>query len=321
MYASLVLSTLLISCAGALSLVGPSIPPVPCSSSSLKCLPDSQPYANETNPFTHVPGATPANRKEPLQQRLAYVNATAMQVSWNTYDPLGPNEAVVYYGNSPLDLGKTASAMSMTYNTSRTWNHHALLSGLSPKTTYWYRVANSDCDSCSEIPTYTLTTPRSPGDQSAYSLAVVVDMGTMGVDGLSDENGQYLNLTGSHHIPLKKEDSNTIQSLVQNVDTYDAILHPGDIAYADYFIKESDTGYFGNASIKVNMTSVAEGYETILEQYFDEMTPLTSIRPYMVGPGNHQHLHAWADELHRIRQPLADARKSERGEPQLLVFV
>ncbi len=60
------------------------------------------------------------------------------------------------------------------------------------------------------------------------SYAVVVDMGTMGTDGLSAEIGPYL--TGAHHIPLKKEDSNPIQSLVQNIDTYDAVLHPGDIA-------------------------------------------------------------------------------------------
>ncbi len=211
-----------------------------------------------------------------------------MQVSWNTYAALNSSEATVQYGTSPFDLGNMAQATSVTYNTSRTWNHHALIQGLSPKTTYWYRVAYVNCDACSEIPTYTFTTPRSPGDMSSYSLAIVVDMGTMGVDGLSDKNGRYLNLTGSHHIPLKQTDSNTIQSLVQNVDTYDAILHPGDIAYADYFIKESETGYFGNASIKVNMTSVAEGYEAILEEYFDEMTPLTSIRPYMIGPGNHE---------------------------------
>jgi hypothetical protein len=44
-------------------------------------------------------------------------------------------------------------------------------------------------------------------------------MGTMGVDGLSDSVGPYL--TGAHHIPLKKEESNTIQSLLQNVEYVD----------------------------------------------------------------------------------------------------
>jgi hypothetical protein len=57
---------------------------------------------------------------------------------------------------------------------------------------------------------------------------------------------------------------------------------------ADYFIKESDNGYFGNSSIVVNQTSVAQDYETLLEEFYDELTPLTSIRPYMVGPGNHE---------------------------------
>ncbi len=36
------------------------------------------------------------------------------------------------------------------------------------------------------------------------------------------------------------------------------------------------------------MTSVVEGYETLLEEYYDQMTPLTSSRPYMVAPGNHE---------------------------------
>ncbi|ORY28956.1 Metallo-dependent phosphatase-like protein [Naematelia encephala] len=236
--------------------------------------------------YAHVPGTVPFNLKEPLQQRLAYVNSSAMHVSWNTYASLNASEASVIYGTDPFNLDLTAYATSMTYNTSRTWNHHALLTGLQPKQDYWYRVAYTNCYGCSNIPTYKFTTLREKGDTSAFSLAVVVDMGTMGADGLSDSLGPLLG--GSHHIPLKKEDSNTIQSLAQSIDTYDAILHPGDIAYADYFTKESINGYFGNGSIIVNMTSVANGYETILEEYYDQITPLTATRPYMVGPGNHE---------------------------------
>jgi hypothetical protein len=41
-------------------------------------------------------------------------------------------------------------------------------------------------------------------------------MGTMGPDGLSDTIGPYL--TGAHHILLKGEESNTIQSLTENIE-------------------------------------------------------------------------------------------------------
>lgn len=35
------------------------------------------------------------------------------------------------------------------------------------------------------------------------------------------------------------------------------------------------------------MTSVIDGYNVLLDQYYDQMTPLTSAKAYMVGPGNH----------------------------------
>lgn len=38
-------------------------------------------------------------------------------------------------------------------------------------------------------------------------------------------------------------------------------------------------------------TTIANGYivyESILNDFYDEMTPITSYKPYMVGPGNHE---------------------------------
>jgi hypothetical protein len=29
-------------------------------------------------------------------------------------------------------------------------------------------------------------------------------------------------------------------------------------------------------------------YETLLDEFYDEMMPITSHKPYMVGPGNHE---------------------------------
>lgn len=72
------------------------------------------------------------------------------------------------------------------------------------------------------------------------------------------------------------------------LSTFEFIAHFGDIAYADYFIKESWEGYFGNNSLIPNMTSVVEGYNVLLEQFYDQMTPLTSSKPYMVAAGNHE---------------------------------
>jgi hypothetical protein len=58
----------------------------------------------------------------------------------------------------------------------------------------------------------------------------------------------------------------------------------GDIAYADYWLKEEIQGYLPNTTIQDGF----EVYESLLNQYYDEMTPISSRRPYMVGPGNHE---------------------------------
>jgi hypothetical protein len=129
----------------------------------------------------------------------------------------------------------------------------------------------------------------------------VVDLGLMGADGLSTAVGPY----GDAANPLGPTDLNTIQSLLENKEyvhrswicpfrdspydsTYEFIAHFGDFAYADYFIKESWQGYFGNDNLIPNATSVMNGYNSLLEQYYDQMAPLTSSKAYMVGVGNHE---------------------------------
>jgi hypothetical protein len=56
------------------------------------------------------------------------------------------------------------------------------------------------------------------------------------------------------------------------------------MAYADYWLKEEIGGFLPN-------TTIADGYivyESILNDFYDEMTPITTQKPYMVGPGNHE---------------------------------
>jgi acid phosphatase type 7 len=49
-------------------------------------------------------------------------------------------------------------------------------------------------------------------------------------------------------------------------------------------LKEEIQGYLPN-------TTIDDGYkvyETLLDEFYDEMMPITSHKPYMVGPGNHE---------------------------------
>lgn len=47
-------------------------------------------------------------------------------------------------------------------------------------------------------------------------------------------------------------------------------------------------GFFGNGSIITNKTSVVDHYETLNEEFYDEITPLTANKAYMVAVGNHE---------------------------------
>ncbi|KAH7884196.1 Metallo-dependent phosphatase-like protein [Phlebopus sp. FC_14] len=246
-------------------------------SSSLSCITESK--------GVHVPGTVPCNPYEPLQQRLAYAGPNGMTVSWSTYAQL--DNPQVWYGESPFSLPNVATGESTTYPTSRVYDNHVRLTGLKPNTKYWYRTSYQNCAGCAYRPTDTFTTARAAGDETPFTVAVVVDLGLMGADGLSTAVGPLGGSSAAAN-PLGPHDLNTIQSLLEYKDTYEFIAHWGDIAYADYFIKESWQGYFGNDSLIPNMTSVVDGYNSLLEQYYDQMTPLTSSKPYMVGPGNHE---------------------------------
>lgn len=126
-------------------------------------------------------------------------------------------------------------------------------------------------------PILSFKTARCAGDMTPYTTAVVVDLGTMGAYGLNE------------HMPadignsLKAGEMNTIQRLVAQSADYDFVIHAGDIAYADYWVKEQLT-MGSNLTVQDQIT----GYNAINEAFFDEIGEVSKIRPYMVGVGNHE---------------------------------
>jgi hypothetical protein len=99
-------------------------------------------------------------------------------------------------------------------------------------------------------------------------MGVVVDMGTFGALGLSDTVG-----TGAAN-PLRVNEQTTIASLTELIDIYEFMVHAGDIAYADYWLKEEIGGYLPNTTT----TEGAMVYESILNAFFDEMVNITSTK-------------------------------------------
>ncbi|KAK9235902.1 Metallo-dependent phosphatase-like protein [Lipomyces kononenkoae] len=220
----------------------------------------------------NIPGQAPLNPLEPLQHRLAYAGSTGMYVSWNTYTEI--QNPTVYYGQNVWNLSNTATGTSITHPSSLTWNNHVKITGLQPDTQYYYIVSNTNCYNCSELAPYTFTTARTAGDHTPYTAAVVIDLGVMGPNGESVKS-DYPKLTAN--------DSNTMQSLARYVDGYDLLWHPGDIAYADTWLREYTDGY-----LNVTLAESAQTYESLLNQYYDELQPVTARKPYMVVPGNHE---------------------------------
>ncbi|CUM67331.1 uncharacterized protein PRCAT00005024001 [Priceomyces carsonii] len=213
----------------------------------------------------------PKNKVSPRQHRLAYAGLTGMTVSWNTYQHI--QKPTVFYGKSPKRLNKIATSHeSVTYQTSLTYNNHVKIEGLQPGTTYYYRVLH---DKSSEI--YSFTTAKEAGSEDEFSFGLVIDMGTMGNLGLSDTTGEGAG--GA----LTPGEQTTMQSLAQNVNHFDFLLHPGDLAYADYWLKEEVQEY-----LPLDISKGYQVYEQILNAFYDEIQPVTSKRPYMVGPGNHE---------------------------------
>lgn len=146
------------------------------------------------------------------QTRVAYHGPNGMTVSWNTYQQI--SNPTVLYGLTANALSQSASSsVSVTYNTSLTYNNHVILSNLSPDTLYYYMPTTLMSSDNSTAP-FSFKTAKAAGQTDAYSVAVIVDMGTFGPQGLS------ANSTG---VPLTGQ--TTIQSITQQINTVDFLMH------------------------------------------------------------------------------------------------
>jgi acid phosphatase type 7 len=148
-----------------------------------------------------------------------------MTVSWNTYSPVH-KPVVYYYSTEDKKIKKSAHGTSNTYPTSKTFNHHVLLTGLKPATKYRYTVGKDSKGhrGVASGKWYEFTTARPAGDDEPYSIAVVVDLGLMGSRGLSTTVGK-----GAAN-PLAPGDLDTIQSLEQHLDCFDFLWHREGLA-------------------------------------------------------------------------------------------
>nr|POE58655.1 acid phosphatase [Quercus suber] len=194
-----------------------------------------------------------------------YTLATAaMSVGWNTYEKL--DRPCVQYGTSNTSLTSQAcSDESITYASSRTYANAVTLTGLQPASTYYYKIVSTN----SSIEHF--LSPRTAGDQTAFKMDVVIDLGVYGADGFTTSKRDTIpNIEPSLN-------HSTIGSLAKTVDEYEFVLHPGDFAYADDWFLNAD-----------NLLDGKDAYEAILENFYDQLAPVAGRKAYMASPGNHE---------------------------------
>jgi len=209
----------------------------------------------------------PASDARPQQIHIAHAGQNAdgypdgMAVSW--YTGKNTSSSVVEYGPSgALDSHTTGSAVSYLANFG--WHHTVTLTGLSPSTTYSYRVG----DGASMWSTVQSFSTAASSADALVALSVFGDMG-------------YLNSTVR---PMQVEVSGLVKDWSASY-TYDVlrrlvdsqavqgVWHLGDIGYTD--------DSFGHAL-------GAFSYEAAYNGYMRWLEPIASKVPYMVSPGNHE---------------------------------
>jgi phosphodiesterase/alkaline phosphatase D-like protein len=157
----------------------------------------------------------------------------------------------------------------VTYPTSRTYSNSVTLTGLTPATTYYYKITSTNSS------TEHFLSPRTPGDKTPFTINAIIDLGVYGADGFTIQGDATKRDTIPHIDPSLNH--TTIDRLARTVDDYEFVIHPGDLAYADDWIERGK-----------NLLDGKNAFEAILEQFYNQLAPIAGRKPYMASPGNHE---------------------------------
>lgn len=192
----------------------------------------------------------------------------AMAIAWHTYQ--ANDRPCVKYGTSMHRLRHEACGdKAENYVPSRTWVSNVHIRGLAPATRYYYRIVSGNSTISSFM------SPRPAGDKTPFTAVSIPDLGVYGAEGFTIAN----NPSKRDEVPHIQPELNhtTIGNLARTIDDFDLMLHPGDLAYADNW---NDRGQ--------NWANPQQAYQAILEQFYQQMAPIASRKPWMVSPGNHE---------------------------------
>ncbi|KAE8952765.1 hypothetical protein PF011_g32611, partial [Phytophthora fragariae] len=191
-----------------------------------------------------------------------------MTLSWSTYAQV--QDSSVWIGNSEDSLKLVDTPVTQTsYYQDETYNmfhHHATVSGLAPRTKYFYKVG-SKVNATYTSDVYSFMTARAATDNSTFNMVIY---GDFGAGNESKDTLAYVNAL--------------------NPDEVDLIYHIGDIGYADdaWLMPGQLEGFF---------------YEKVYNGWMNSMAPVMGSIPYMVLVGNHEagcHSPACAESAYKM---------------------
>ena len=189
----------------------------------------------------------------PTQVRIAFGGSyREMTVSWRTTS--GSTSSLVRFGTTKDSLASTATGVKLSY-IAGAYHHHVTLSGLEPSTTYFYQAGDGgawSADDSSAVLSF-VSAPKDDGSVPARPLTVSIfgDWG-YGVNGKAVQTRDRLEA-------LKAD--------------FDFVWHVGDIAYPDDAFLHDTTAF---------------EYEQVYDAWMEWVSNISSAKPYMVSPGNHE---------------------------------
>ncbi|KXL43092.1 hypothetical protein M433DRAFT_329780 [Acidomyces richmondensis BFW] len=253
------------------------------------------------------PAVKPASSKPKNNINVISVSYIPNGVTVHYQTTFGLGEApMVFWGNSEHALYRKATGVTNTYDRTppcsdvavtqcNQFFHNVQITGLQPDTTYYYQIPAANGTTKSDVLSF--KTAREAGDRSAFTVAVLNDMG-------------YTNAQG------------TYKYLTEAMDEVSFAWHGGDISYADDWysgilpcqLSDWPVCYNGSHSSLPNTPPapfpasydlpLPEGeipnqggpyggdmsvlYESNWDLWQNWMNPITTKIPYMVLPGNHE---------------------------------
>ncbi|CAD6269710.1 unnamed protein product [Miscanthus lutarioriparius] len=206
------------------------------------------------------------NPKAPVYPRLAQGKSwNEMTVTWTSGYSI--KEAVPFVEWGPKGRDRTLSPAgtltfgrnSMCGSPARTvgWRdpgyiHTSFLKELWPDALYTYRLGHRLSDGTHIwSKSYSFRASPFPGQESLQRVVIFGDMGKAEIDG-SDEYGNY-----------EQASLNTTKQIIKDLENIDMVIHIGDLSYAN-------------------------GYLSQWDQFTEQIEPIASTVPYMIGIGNHE---------------------------------